>query len=75
MTALPDPPLADTPCACLIVLDGWGIAPDGPGNAIVQANKPNFDRLWSEYPHAALDASGPSVDYPTARWEIPRSGI
>ena len=48
MTALPDPPLADTPCACLIVLDGWGIAPDGPGNASVQANKPNFDRLWSE---------------------------
>jgi len=51
-------------CACLIVLDGWGIATEGPGNAIGQARKPNFDRLWADYPHAALEASGPSVGLP-----------
>ncbi len=27
------PELTDISCACLIVLDGWGIAPAGPGNA------------------------------------------
>jgi len=64
MTVPPGPQLADIRCACLIVLDGWGIAPDGAGNAIGQAHKPNFDRLWAEYPHAALEASGPSVGLP-----------
>jgi 2,3-bisphosphoglycerate-independent phosphoglycerate mutase len=58
------PERADIACACLIVLDGWGIAAPGPGNAINRARKPNFDRLWNEYPHAALDASGPSVGPP-----------
>ncbi|MBV8217563.1 MAG: 2,3-bisphosphoglycerate-independent phosphoglycerate mutase [Solirubrobacterales bacterium] len=71
MTAPAGPELAgigpepgDISCACLIVLDGWGIAPDGPGNAIGQARTPNFDRLWAEYPHAALEASGPFVGLP-----------
>jgi 2,3-bisphosphoglycerate-independent phosphoglycerate mutase len=63
MTAL-GPELGGASCACLIVLDGWGIAPEGPGNAIDQARTPNFDRLWVEYPHAALEASGPSVGLP-----------
>ena len=30
--------------AVLIVLDGWGIAPDGPGNAIARAHTPSFYR-------------------------------
>ena len=64
MTSLRGPELRDISCACLIVLDGWGIAPPDPGNAIEQANKPGFDRLWAEYPHAALEASGPSVGLP-----------
>ncbi len=51
-------------CACLIVMDGWGIAPDGPDNAIALARKPSFDELWSAYPHAALRASGPTVGLP-----------
>jgi 2,3-bisphosphoglycerate-independent phosphoglycerate mutase len=25
--------------AALIVLDGWGLAPDGPGNAVSLANR------------------------------------
>jgi 2,3-bisphosphoglycerate-independent phosphoglycerate mutase len=61
------PKPADISCACLIVLDGWGIAPGGPGNAIGQARKPTFDRLWANYPHAALDASGPSVGLPVGQ--------
>ena len=58
------PELTDIRCACLIVLDGWGIAPPGPGNAIDRACKPGFDRLWADNPHAALEASGPSVGLP-----------
>ncbi len=50
--------------AVLIVLDGWGIAPDGPGNAISRAKTPVIDELWSKYPHARLAASGRAVGLP-----------
>lgn len=49
---------------CLVVLDGWGIAPPGPGNAVTSANTPNLDRLFEEYPHTALNASGEAVGLP-----------
>lgn len=42
----------------LIILDGWGYAPSWGGNAIAEASTPNFDRLWREYPHTTLHASG-----------------
>jgi 2,3-bisphosphoglycerate-independent phosphoglycerate mutase len=48
----------------LIILDGWGIAPPGPGNAIELAETPVFDRLWRDFPHAQLDASGRAVGLP-----------
>lgn len=48
----------------LIVLDGWGIAPPGPGNAISLAHLPNFDQYRSEYPHTQLLASGEAVGLP-----------
>ena len=48
----------------LVVLDGWGIAPDGPGNAISLADTPVFDELWSTYPHAQLIACGHAVGLP-----------
>lgn len=48
----------------LLVLDGWGCAPDGPGNAVSLARTPVFDRLLSEYPHGTLQASGPAVGLP-----------
>jgi 2,3-bisphosphoglycerate-independent phosphoglycerate mutase len=48
----------------LIILDGWGIAPDGPGNAVTQAKTPNMDRYWSVYPHTQLEASGEAVGLP-----------
>jgi 2,3-bisphosphoglycerate-independent phosphoglycerate mutase len=47
-----------------VILDGWGCAPPGPGNAIELAATPNFDRLWSTYPHTTLEASGESVGLP-----------
>jgi 2,3-bisphosphoglycerate-independent phosphoglycerate mutase len=52
------------PLVTLVILDGWGCAPPGPGNAVELANTPVFDRLWAEYPHATLEASGEAVGLP-----------
>ncbi len=52
------------PSAALIVLDGWGLAPDGPGNAVSLARTPVFDELWSSYPHTTLTACGRAVGLP-----------
>jgi len=52
------------PCACLIVLDGWGMAEPGPGNAVSLARTPVFDELWDSYPHTTLLASGRAVGLP-----------
>lgn len=48
----------------LIVLDGWGLAPPGPGNAISLANLTNIPRYWVSFPHTQLVASGESVGLP-----------
>jgi 2,3-bisphosphoglycerate-independent phosphoglycerate mutase len=48
----------------LVILDGWGCAPPGPGNAVELADTPVFDRLWSSYPHSTLKASGEAVGLP-----------
>jgi len=55
------------PSVCLIVLDGWGIAPDGPGNAISLADTPVFDELWASHPHTQLIAMGESVGLPAGQ--------
>jgi 2,3-bisphosphoglycerate-independent phosphoglycerate mutase len=52
------------PLVCLVILDGWGLAPPGPGNAVELARTPVFDRLWSTYPHTELAASGRAVGLP-----------
>jgi 2,3-bisphosphoglycerate-independent phosphoglycerate mutase len=52
------------PLVALVILDGWGIAPTGPGNAIDLADTPVFDQIWREYPHAQLVASGEAVGLP-----------
>jgi len=52
------------PCACLIVLDGWGLAEPGPGNAVSLADTPVFDELWMTYPHTTLTACGRAVGLP-----------
>lgn len=48
----------------LVILDGFGLAPDGPGNAVSLAHTPNFDHYWSHYPHTQLKASGSAVGLP-----------
>jgi len=52
------------PSVCLVVLDGWGLAPDGPGNAVSLAQTPVFDDLWARYPHTQLTACGRAVGLP-----------
>ena len=49
---------------CLVVLDGWGLAEPGPGNAVAQADTPVFDELWERCPHTTLTAWGPAVGLP-----------
>jgi 2,3-bisphosphoglycerate-independent phosphoglycerate mutase len=56
--------MADAPAVCLVVLDGWGLAPPGPGNAIELAETPVFDALWAEFPHTTLTAGGRAVGLP-----------
>jgi 2,3-bisphosphoglycerate-independent phosphoglycerate mutase len=53
-----------TRVVCLVILDGWGLAAKGPGNAVELADTPVFDSLWATYPHASLRASGPAVGLP-----------
>ncbi|WP_445505565.1 2,3-bisphosphoglycerate-independent phosphoglycerate mutase [Niallia sp. 03091] len=48
----------------LIILDGFALRSERMGNAVAQANKPNFDKYWNEYPHATLVASGEEVGLP-----------
>ena len=50
--------------ACLVVLDGWGLAEPGPGNAVSLAHTPVFDELWEAYPHTTLTACGRAVGLP-----------
>ncbi|HEX4837317.1 MAG TPA: hypothetical protein VFV03_02175, partial [Solirubrobacteraceae bacterium] len=59
-----DPRGLPAPCACLVVLDGWGLAPPGPGNAVSLARTPVFDELWASFPHTTLAACGPAVGLP-----------
>jgi 2,3-bisphosphoglycerate-independent phosphoglycerate mutase len=47
--------------AALVVLDGWGLAPPGPGNAVELASTPVFDALWARCPHTQLIACGRAV--------------
>lgn len=48
----------------LIILDGFGLRDTVEGNAVAQANKPNYDKYWNNYPHTTLEASGEAVGLP-----------
>jgi 2,3-bisphosphoglycerate-independent phosphoglycerate mutase len=48
----------------LMILDGWGIRPPGPGNAVSLAQTPHLDDLLSHYPHTQLQTSGKAVGLP-----------
>ena len=52
------------PSVCLVVLDGWGLAEPGPGNAVSLADTPVFDDLWARCPHTTLTAQGEAVGLP-----------
>jgi 2,3-bisphosphoglycerate-independent phosphoglycerate mutase len=52
------------PSLALVILDGWGLAEPGPGNAISLAETPVFDRLWGQFPHTQLSAQGRDVGLP-----------
>jgi len=48
----------------LVIADGWGIAPAGPGNYISFADTHNFDGFLKKYPHCENEASGLAVGLP-----------
>jgi 2,3-bisphosphoglycerate-independent phosphoglycerate mutase len=48
----------------LVVLDGFGLAPEGPGNAVALARTPVFDALWDRCAHTTLIAAGRAVGLP-----------
>ena len=64
MTLPPGAERLPAPRAALVVLDGWGIAPPGPGNAVSLAQTPNFDELWERWPTTRLTAQGKAVGLP-----------
>jgi 2,3-bisphosphoglycerate-independent phosphoglycerate mutase len=64
MTLAAGPASLPVPCACLVVLDGWGLAPAAAGNAVSLARTPVFDELWERYPHTTLTACGRAVGLP-----------
>jgi 2,3-bisphosphoglycerate-independent phosphoglycerate mutase len=53
--------------ALLVILDGFGINPDPTHNAILQAETPNFDRYFADYPMTTLEASGRGVGLPAGQ--------
>lgn len=59
--------MAERPFLILIVLDGFGCRKEREWNAIAQAEKPRFDRLFRESPWTTLDASGLAVGLPAGQ--------
>jgi len=51
----------------LLILDGWGYSENREYNAIYSADTPNWDRLWSEYPHTLIGTSGSKVGLPVGQ--------
>ena len=45
----------------LMMLDGFGIAPDGEGNAVTRAKMPRFDEFKKRYPVMTIRAAGETV--------------
>jgi 2,3-bisphosphoglycerate-independent phosphoglycerate mutase len=64
MTGAPGPRGLPVESVCLVVLDGWGLAEPGPGNAVSLARTPVFDELWATFPHTTLTACGRAVGLP-----------
>jgi len=56
--------MKDTTPTLLLILDGWGLAPAGPGNAASVAKTPTIDTILSHPSCTALHASGRAVGLP-----------
>ncbi|KXK27266.1 MAG: 2,3-bisphosphoglycerate-independent phosphoglycerate mutase [candidate division WS6 bacterium OLB20] len=48
----------------MLFMDGVGVAPPSPGNAVSLAKTPNLDYLWPTFPHTYLHAAGLNVGLP-----------
>ena len=62
--SIPAPETLPVPSVALIILDGWGLAEPGPGNAVSLADTPVFDHLRAQGRTAELTACGPAVGLP-----------
>lgn len=52
------------PPVLLLILDGFGYRENPDHNAIALAAKPNWDKLWRDYPHTVISTSGLDVGLP-----------
>lgn len=52
----------------MVIMDGWGLAPEDKFNAIANAKTPNFDRLVREYPNTRLKSDGLVVGLPEGQF-------
>ena len=59
--------MSETKPVALIILDGWGIASDGEGNAVTRARTPFIDSLFAKYPSSSLDCFGEAVGLPAGQ--------
>ena len=53
--------------ALLVIMDGFGLAPEGSDNAVSAASTPFIDELYAKYPHTTLGASGEDVGLPAGQ--------
>src|SRR5699024_2493004 len=53
-----------SPLGAIIILDAFGGREEAKGNAVTQARKPHFDRLWDAYPHNQLQARAEAAGLP-----------
>ncbi|MDD4187229.1 MAG: 2,3-bisphosphoglycerate-independent phosphoglycerate mutase [Bacilli bacterium] len=48
----------------MVILDGFGLREQEKGNAVKLAKMEFFNKLWEDYPHSVLEASGEAVGLP-----------
>jgi len=51
----------------LLILDGFGYREESDSNAILAAQKPNWDALWRDYPHTLIETSEHHVGLPSGQ--------